>query len=122
MLGTFVLSAEYYNAYYKKAVETARLIKEAFDNVFEKYDFILTPVTPRPPCKIGENKGATVDLYNDDIYTSPVNIAGLPALSVPCGFNSNGLPVGIQLIGKKFDEKTILRAGYAYEKEVNLNG
>jgi aspartyl-tRNA(Asn)/glutamyl-tRNA(Gln) amidotransferase subunit A len=117
MLGTYVLSSGYYDAYYKKALRARNLIKKEFDQVFSKYDFILGPSTPTTAFKIGEKVNDPLEMYMGDVFTVSVNIAGLPAISIPCGTDSNGMPVGMQLIGKAFGEKTILRGAAAFEKE-----
>ncbi|WP_010678017.1 Asp-tRNA(Asn)/Glu-tRNA(Gln) amidotransferase subunit GatA [Bacillus timonensis] len=115
MLGTFALSSGYYDAYYKKAQKVRTLIKKDFEDVFEKYDVIMGPTTPTPAFKIGENMDDPLTMYVNDILTIPVNLAGVPGISVPCGF-SNGLPLGLQIIGKHFDESTIYRVADAFEK------
>ncbi|WP_077620437.1 Asp-tRNA(Asn)/Glu-tRNA(Gln) amidotransferase subunit GatA [Bacillus sinesaloumensis] len=115
MLGTFALSSGYYDAYYKKAQKVRTLIKKDFEDVFEKYDVIIGPTTPTPAFKIGENTKDPLTMYANDILTIPVNLAGVPGISVPCGF-SNGLPLGLQIIGKHFDESTIYRVADAFEK------
>jgi len=115
MLGTFALSSGYYDAYYKKAQQVRTLIKSDFDQIFEKYDVIIGPTTPTPAFKIGEKMSDPLTMYANDILTIPVNLAGVPGLSVPCGF-SNGLPIGLQIIGKHFDEATVLRVGHAFEQ------
>nr|WP_304220327.1 Asp-tRNA(Asn)/Glu-tRNA(Gln) amidotransferase subunit GatA [Fredinandcohnia onubensis] len=115
MLGTFALSSGYYDAYYKKAQKVRTLIKKDFEDVFEKYDVIIGPTTPTPAFKIGENMDDPLTMYANDILTIPVNLAGVPGISVPCGF-SNGLPLGLQIIGKHFDESTIYRVADAFEK------
>lgn len=114
MIGTYVLSAGYYDAYYKKAQKVRRLIKNDFDNAFTKVDVILTPATPGTSFKLTDKK-SSVELYLEDIFTIPANLAGIPGLVIPAG-KVNNLPVGIQLLGKAFDEATILKAGDAYEK------
>ncbi|WP_271628688.1 Asp-tRNA(Asn)/Glu-tRNA(Gln) amidotransferase subunit GatA [Caldicellulosiruptor sp. DIB 104C] len=116
MLGTYALSAGYYDAYYKKGLQVRTLIKRAFDEAFQKYDVIVTPTSPTTAFKIGEKVSNPLEMYMSDICTVPVNIAGLPAISIPCGFDSNGLPIGLQIIGKAFDEETILRVAYTYEQ------
>jgi len=116
MLGTYALSAGYYDAYYKKGLQVRTLIKRAFDQAFQKYDVIVTPTSPTTAFKIGEKVANPLEMYMSDICTVPVNIAGLPAISIPCGFDSNGLPIGLQIIGKAFDEQTILRVAYTYEQ------
>ena len=116
MLGSFVLSSGYYDAYYIKALKTKALIKEAFDKAFEKYDVILGPVAPTTALKLGDSLSDPIKMYLGDVYTVSVNLAGLPGISLPCGYDSNGLPIGLQLLGKHFDEKTIIRAAYAFEQ------
>jgi aspartyl-tRNA(Asn)/glutamyl-tRNA(Gln) amidotransferase subunit A len=116
ILGTYVLSAGYYDAYYLKAQQVRTLIKNDFDNAFNKVDIILTPTSPTPAFKIGEKTDDPLQMYLSDIYTISVNLSGLPAISVPCGLTKNSLPIGLQLIGKAFDEETILKAAYAYEQ------
>ncbi|MCD8084514.1 MAG: Asp-tRNA(Asn)/Glu-tRNA(Gln) amidotransferase subunit GatA [Clostridiales bacterium] len=116
MLGSFVLSSGYYDAYYLKALRTKALIKQAFDRAFEKYDVILGPASPTTAPKLGESLGDPLQMYLGDIYTISVNLAGLPGMSVPCGLDSQGLPIGLQLIGDCFREKNIIRAGYAFEQ------
>ena len=116
MLGSFVLSSGYYDAYYMKALRTKALIKGAFDKAFEKYDVILGPVAPTTALKMGESLSDPIKMYLGDIYTVSVNLAGLPGISLPCGQDSNGLPIGLQLLGKHFDEKSIIRAAYAFEQ------
>ncbi|MGI6422755.1 MAG: Asp-tRNA(Asn)/Glu-tRNA(Gln) amidotransferase subunit GatA [Syntrophomonadaceae bacterium] len=115
MLGTYALSSGYYDAYYLKALKVRRLIKEDFDNVFAKFDLIVAPTTPTTAFKLGEQVGDPLTLYMNDILTVPVNMAGLPGMSIPCGF-LEGMPVGLQLIGRAFDEGTLLRAAYAFEQ------
>ncbi len=115
MLGTFALSSGYYDAYYKKAQKVRTLIKKDFEDVFEKYDVIMGPTTPTPAFKIGENVKDPMTMYANDILTIPVNLAGVPGISVPCGL-SNGLPLGLQIIGKHFDETTIYRVAHAFEQ------
>lgn len=116
MLGSFVLSSGYYDAYYLKALRTKTLIKRAFDEAFSKYDLILGPVAPSTAPKLGESLSDPLKMYLGDIYTIAVNLAGLPAISVPCGKDKNGLPIGLQLIGDCFAEKKLIRAAYTYEK------
>ena len=115
MLGSFALSSGYYDAYYKKALQVRTLIINEFNRIFDNNDFIISPVAPTVAYRLGEKVSDPVEMYAGDIYTVPVNIAGLPALSMPCGTDKDGLPVGLQLIGKAFSENTILRAGYAFE-------
>lgn len=116
MLGSFVLSSGYYDAYYLKALRTKALIKQAFDKAFAKYDVILGPAAPTTAPKIGDSLSDPIKMYLGDIYTISVNLAGLPGITVPCGIDSKGLPVGMQLIGDCFQEKNIIRAAYAFEQ------
>lgn len=116
MLGSFVLSSGYYDAYYLKALRTKALIKNAFDKAFSRYDVILGPAAPTTAPKLGESLRDPLKMYLGDIYTIAVNLAGLPGICLPCGLDSQGLPIGLQLIGDCFQEKKILRAAYAYEK------
>lgn len=122
MLGSFVLSSGYYDAYYLKALRTKALIKKEFDKAFEKYDVIMGPAAPTTAPKLGESLADPMKMYLGDIYTISANLAGLPGMSVPCGKDSRGLPVGVQFLGDCFKEKNIIRAGYSYEcsqKEVD---
>lgn len=116
MLGSFVLSSGYYDAYYLKALRTKALIKQAFDKAFSKYDVILGPAAPTTAPKLGESLGDPIKMYLGDIYTISVNLAGLPGISLPCGLDSKGLPIGLQLIGDCFREKKIIRTAYAFER------
>lgn len=116
MLGSFVLSSGYYDAYYLKALRVKALIKKAFDEAFAKYDVILGPVAPTTAPKIGESLSDPIQMYLGDIYTISINLAGLPGLSIPCGRDNKGLPIGMQLIGDCFKEKNLIRAAYTYEK------
>lgn len=116
MLGSFVLSSGYFDAYYMKALRTKALIKQAFDRAFEKYDVILGPVAPTTALKLGESLSDPIKMYLGDVYTVSVNLAGLPGISLPCGYDSNGLPIGLQLLARHFDEKSIIRAAYAFEQ------
>ncbi len=116
MLGSFVLSSGYYDAYYLKALRTKALIKKAFDKAFEKYDIILGPAAPTTAPKLGDSLKDPIKMYLGDIYTISVNLAGLPGISVPCGVDSRGLPIGLQLIGDCFAEKTLIRAAYSFEQ------
>ncbi|GCD84269.1 glutamyl-tRNA(Gln) amidotransferase subunit A [Parageobacillus thermoglucosidasius] len=120
MLGTFALSSGYYDAYYKKAQKVRTLIKQDFEKVFEKYDVIVGPTTPTPAFKIGEKTSDPLTMYANDILTIPVNLAGVPGISVPCGF-VNGLPVGLQIIGKHFDESTVYRVAHAFEQATDYH-
>lgn len=117
MLGSFVLSSGYYDAYYLKALRTKALIKQAFDRAFEKYDVIVSPAAPTTAPKIGDSLDDPIKMYLGDIYTISVNLAGLPGMTVPCGKDDKGLPIGLQLIGDCFQEKKLIRAAYTYEKE-----
>ena len=121
MLGTFSLSSGYYDAYYKKAQKVRTLIKKDFEDVFQKYDVIVGPTTPTPAFKIGEQLDDPLTMYANDILTIPVNLAGVPGISVPCGFSKEGLPLGLQLIGKHFDEGTIYRAAHAFEQATDYH-
>ena len=116
MLGSFVLSSGYYDAYYLKALKTKALIRQAFDRAFEKYDVILGPAAPGTAPKLGESLSDPLKMYLGDIYTVSVNLAGLPGITVPCGTDGKGLPIGMQLIGDCFQERKILRAAHAYEQ------
>lgn len=116
MLGSFVLSSGYYDAYYLKALKVKALIKKAFDNAFARYDLILGPTAPTTAPALGESLSDPIQMYLGDIYTIAVNLAGLPGISLPCGRDSKGMPVGLQLIGDCFQEKKIIRAAYTYEK------
>ena len=116
MLGSFVLSSGYYDAYYLKALRTKALIKQAFDKAFEKYDVILGPAAPTTAPKLGESLSDPLIMYLGDIYTISVNLAGLPGITLPCGTDQSGLPIGLQLIGDCFAEKKIIRAAYTYEQ------
>jgi aspartyl-tRNA(Asn)/glutamyl-tRNA(Gln) amidotransferase subunit A len=116
MLGTYALSSGYYDAYYVKALKVRRLIKQDYDKAFEKVDVIATPTAPNPAFRFGEKTGDPLSMYLEDVFTVSINITGLPGLSVPCGLSKSGLPIGLQLIGKAFDEATLLRTAYAYEQ------
>ncbi|MFB9769809.1 Asp-tRNA(Asn)/Glu-tRNA(Gln) amidotransferase subunit GatA [Lactiplantibacillus modestisalitolerans] len=120
MLGTFSLSAGYYDAYFHKAGQVRTLIIDDFKRVFDKYDMIMGPVTPTPAFKIGDEISDPITMYMNDVLTIPVNLAGLPGMSVPAGF-ADGLPVGLQLIGKRFDESTLYKAGYAFEQATDFH-
>ena len=115
MIGTYALSAGYYDAYYLKAQKIRTLIKRDFEKAFKKFDVLISPTTPTVAFKIGEKTADPLSMYLSDISTIPVNLAGLPAISIPCGF-SQGMPIGLQIIGKAFDEETIIRAAYTYEQ------
>ena len=116
MLGSFVLSSGYYDAYYLKALRVKAMITKAFDEAFEKYDCILRPAAPTTAPKLGESLADPIQMYLGDIYTISVNLAGLPAISVPCGTDGAGLPIGLQLIGDCFQEKKLLQIAYTYEQ------
>ena len=116
MLGSFVLSSGYYDAYYLKALRTKSLIKRAFDRAFQQYDVILGPAAPATAPRIGDSLGDPIQMYLGDIYTISVNLAGLPGISVPCGTDTHGLPIGLQLIGDCFKERNIIQAAYTFEQ------
>jgi aspartyl-tRNA(Asn)/glutamyl-tRNA(Gln) amidotransferase subunit A len=120
ILGTYVLSSGYYDAYYKKAQQVRTLVINEFNKAFEKYDVILTPTAPTVSFDLGSKTSDPLEMYLADICTVSVNIAGVPAISVPCGVNSEGMPIGMQLIGNKFCEETILNAAYTYEQATNF--
>ena len=120
ILGTYVLSSGYYDAYYKKAQQVRTLVMNEFNKGFEKYDVILTPTSPTVAFGIGEKSNNPLEMYLADICTVSINIAGLPGMSIPCGVDSQGLPIGMQIIGKKFSEETIIKAGYAFEQATNF--
>jgi aspartyl-tRNA(Asn)/glutamyl-tRNA(Gln) amidotransferase subunit A len=115
ILGTYALSAGYYDAYYLKAQKVRTLIRREFEQAFERFDALITPTSPTVPFKIGEKVDDPLQMYLSDVCTLPINIAGIPGLSVPAGF-SDGLPVGMQILGKPFSEETLFRIGYAYEQ------
>ncbi|MDK3712062.1 Asp-tRNA(Asn)/Glu-tRNA(Gln) amidotransferase subunit GatA [Staphylococcus pseudintermedius] len=121
LLGTYVLSSGYYDAYYKKAQKVRTLIKNDFENVFKDYDVILGPTTPTVAFHLGAEINDPLTMYANDLLTTPVNLAGLPGISVPCGLAENGRPIGLQLIGKPFDEKTLYRVAHQYETQFNLH-
>ncbi len=120
ILGTYVLSSGYYDAYYKKAQQVRTLVKNEFAKNFEKYDLLLTPPVPNVAFDIGSKVDNPLEMYLADLYTVSLNIAGLPGISVPCGINSEGMPIGFQLIGKAFGEETILNAAYTYEQNTKF--
>ena len=122
MLGSFVLSSGYYDAYYLKALKVKALIKKAFDQAFSDYDVILGPVAPTTAPKLGESLADPIKMYLGDIYTISVNLAGLPGISIPCGLDKKGLPIGLQLIGDCFNEKKLIRTAYAYEQARGVFG
>ena len=120
MIGTYVLSSGYYDAYYLKAQKVRKLIKNDFDEAYKKVDAILTPSTPSSAFKIGEKTNDPVSMYLNDIFTVPVNLAGLPGISIPAGHDAKGYPLGLQIIGKAFDEQNILNIAYAMEEKINF--
>ena len=120
MIGTYVLSSGYYDAYYLKAQKVRRLIKNDFDEAYKKVDAILTPSTPSSAFKIGEKLNDPVSMYLNDIFTVPINLAGLPAISIPAGHDKKGYPLGLQVIGKAFDEQSILNIAFALEKNISF--
>ena len=120
ILGTYVLSSGYYDAYYKKAQKVRTVIKNAYNELFQKYDLLLTPTSPTTAFKIGEKSNNPLEMYLADICTVPVNIAGLPGMSIPCSLDSKGLPIGFQLISNSFQEEKIFRAAYSYEQNSNF--
>ena len=117
ILGTYVLSSGYYDAYYKKAQKVRTLVMNEFKKAFEKYDILLTPTSPTVAFDIGSKSNNPLEMYLADICTVSVNIAGLPGISIPCGQDKEGMPIGMQLIGKRFDESTILNAAYTFEQK-----
>lgn len=120
MMGTYVLSSGYYDAYYNKAMKYRKKIKQSFKEAFEKYDFILGPTSPVLPFNMGERSDNPLEMYLADIYTVNINLAGLPAISIPCGFSSSKLPIGVQLIGDYFSEKKLLRSAFALEQDLKI--
>jgi aspartyl-tRNA(Asn)/glutamyl-tRNA(Gln) amidotransferase subunit A len=114
-----VLSSGYYDAYYKKALQVRALIKDAYNKLFERFDMIISPVAPTAAYKIGENIDDPVKMYMGDIYTVSINLAGLPAVALPCGFTGQGLPVGFQLIGDAFSEEKLVAAARVYQRRTN---
>jgi len=120
MLGTYALSSGYYDAYYLKAMKVRTRIKEDFDGAFKKCDFIITPTSPSPAFKIGEKSGDPLAMYLSDIYTIPANLAGIPGISLPCGFTSAGLPIGLQILAAPFREDTIIKTAHAFERAADF--
>jgi aspartyl-tRNA(Asn)/glutamyl-tRNA(Gln) amidotransferase subunit A len=116
MLGTYALSSGYYEAYYRKAQQVRTLIKQDFERAFQEVDAIVTPTSPTVAFKVGEKSADPLQMYLSDIFTISVNLAGVPGISIPCGFARNNLPIGLQLIGKHFDEESLLKVAYAYEQ------
>ena len=121
MLGTYALSAGYYEAYYKKAQQVRTLIRRDFEEAFQQVDVLVAPTAPTPAFKIGEKIDDPLQMYLSDVFTITINLAGIPALSIPCGFSSAGLPIGLQIIGKPFAEETILRAAHAFEQQTDYH-
>jgi len=121
ILGTYVLSAGYYEAYYRKASQVRTLIRNDFEEAFRKVDVILSPTAPTPAFRIGEKTGNPLQMYLSDIHTIPVNMAGIPAVSIPCGFNREGLPIGLQIMGKHLDEGMLLRVAYTFEQNTDFH-
>lgn len=121
LLGTFVLSSGYYDAYYRKALKVKAIIKQHFDAIFANYDLILSPVAPTTAPEIGKSLSDPLAMYLSDIYTVSVNIAGLPGISMPCGFDSSGMPIGVQLIGKALNDTTVLNAAYTYQQHTDFH-
>ncbi len=121
ILGTYVLSSGYYEAYYLKAQKVRTLIKRDFDEVFKKFDLVITPTSPSPAFRLGEKIDNPLQMYLSDIYTISANLAGIPAISIPCGFSQDGLPIGLQILGKPFDEATIIRCAYTFEQNAQYH-
>jgi aspartyl-tRNA(Asn)/glutamyl-tRNA(Gln) amidotransferase subunit A len=119
-LGTFCLSSGYYDAYYLKALKVRRLIKNDFDRLFENADLVVGPTSPTPPFKLGEKVDDPLAMYLSDIFTVTTNLAGLPAISIPCAFTQDGLPIGLQLQGRAFEDTTVLRVAHAFEKALGI--
>jgi aspartyl-tRNA(Asn)/glutamyl-tRNA(Gln) amidotransferase subunit A len=119
MLGTYALSAGYYDAYYKKASQVRTLIRQDFENAFSECDLIVTPTAPTPPFRLGEKLNDPLSMYLSDIFTIPTNLAGLPGISIPCGFNDTGLPIGLQIIGNLFEEEKVLHCAYCFEQNTD---
>lgn len=115
ILGTYVLSSGYYDAYYLKALKVRTKIKEDFEKVFKEFDCIITPTSPTPAFKIGERINDPISMYLSDVFTIPANLAGIPAISIPCGYTKNNLPIGLQILAKPFDEETLIRVAYAFQ-------
>jgi len=120
MIGTYALSAGYYDAYYKKASQVRALIKKDFDKAFKICDVIMTPTSPTPAFKIGEKTDDPLQMYLSDIFTISANLAGIPGISVPCGFSSSGLPIGVQFLASHFEEGKLIQIASAYEKNAKI--
>ena len=116
-MGAYALSSGYYDAYYLRAQKTRTLIRKDFDQVFEKVDAVLTPTSPTPAFRFGEKSDDPISMYLSDVYTISTNLAGLPGISVPCGFSSSGLPIGMQLIGRAFEESRLLSIAQVFDQE-----
>jgi aspartyl-tRNA(Asn)/glutamyl-tRNA(Gln) amidotransferase subunit A len=121
ILGTYVLSAGYYDAYYRKASQVRTLMRKDFEEAFQEVDVILSPTAPTPAFKIGEKVEDPLQMYLSDIHTIPVNLAGIPAMVVPCGFSHEGLPIGLQIMGRHFDEGRLIRVAYAFERNTDFH-
>ncbi len=121
MLGSFVLSTGYYDAYYKKAMQVRRIVKEAFDDAFSKYDLLIAPTAPTTAYKIGTNSKDPLKMYMGDMYTVSANLAGIPGVALPCGFDKNGMPIGMQLLGKAFSEPVLAKAAYAFQQTTEFH-
>ncbi len=121
MLGTYALSAGYYDAYYGQAQKVRTLVIRDFERAWEEFDLLLSPTSPTTAFRIGERTEDPLQMYLSDIFTIPANLAGTPGISVPCGLDEAGLPVGLQLMGKVLDEATVLRAAYAFEQDLGLD-
>lgn len=119
MIGTYALSSGYYDAYYLKALKVRRLIKQDYDAAFSSVDVLLTPAVPTPPFKIGELVDNPLAMYLTDLYTINANLAGVPGISLPCGYTTSGLPIGVQLLAPSFEEERLLRAARMYERETS---
>jgi aspartyl-tRNA(Asn)/glutamyl-tRNA(Gln) amidotransferase subunit A len=121
ILGTYVLSAGYYDAYYRKASQVRTLMTSDFEQAFNQVDVVVTPTAPTPAFKIGEKVKDPLQMYLSDIYTIPVNLAGIPAISIPCGFSRENLPIGLQIMGKHFDEGKLFRVAYTFEQNTDFH-
>jgi aspartyl-tRNA(Asn)/glutamyl-tRNA(Gln) amidotransferase subunit A len=121
MLGTYVLSSGYYDAYYRKAAQVRTLIKADFEEAFQGCDVICTPTAPTPAFRLGEKVQDPLQMYLSDIFTISVNLAGVPAISIPCGFSKKGLPIGLQIIGSPCDEERIIQAAYTFEQNTDYH-
>lgn len=119
MLGTYALSSGYYDAYYRKAAQVRTRIKDDFDEAFQQCDVIITPTSPTPAFRLGERVQDPLQMYLSDIFTISANLAGVPAISIPCGFSSGDLPIGLQIIGRSFEEEKVLQAAYTFEQNTD---